>query len=173
MNLNENALNQGAAAGGLVIVMKLIAYLIGVEAYLGTSVGLGSMVFIIAGMCISCIATRKADGHLPFRAAFYTAWSAAAVSTFLVFVFEAVLFTFVDSQMAEKVLDFTMESMQADLSGLADLPEALIEDTKSSIIWWSGAFGKALGWLIGLIFWAVLAAIVGAVLKREEPNAIH
>jgi hypothetical protein len=66
-----------------------------------------------------------------------------------------------------------MESMQADLSGLADLPEALIEDTKSSIIWWSGAFGKALGWLIGLIFWAVLAAIVGAVLKREEPNAIH
>jgi hypothetical protein len=30
-----------------------------------------------------------------------------------------------------------------------------------------------LGWLFGLIFWAVIAAIVGAVFKREVSNVIR
>ena len=104
MNLNQNALNQGAAAGALVVVVKLIAYLIGVEAYMSTSVGLGSMVFVIAGMFIACIATRKVDGHLSFREAYFSAWLAAGVATLVVLAFEVLLFALVDSEMANKVM---------------------------------------------------------------------
>jgi hypothetical protein len=173
MNLNQNALNQGAAAGALVVVVKLIAYLIGVEAYMSASVGLGSMVFVIAGMCIACIATRKVDGQLSFREAYFTAWLAAGVATLVVLAFEVLLFALVDAEMANKVMEFTMDSMKNGSSVIMDLPESVFEETKASILWWSGAQGKALGWLFGLIFWAVIAAIVGAVFKREVSNVIR
>ena len=112
MNLNQNALNQGAAAGALVVVMKLIAYLFGVEAYMSNSVGVGTLVLIIAGMSIACIAQRKIEENFSFKMAFLTAWQGAVVATGIVLIFEVILFGFVNAELAEKVLDFTMDKMQ-------------------------------------------------------------
>ena len=173
MNLNQNALNQGAAAGALVVVMKLIAYLFGVEAYMSNSVGVGTIVLIIAGMIIACIAQRKAEESFSFRMAFSTAWQGAVVATGIVLIFEVILFGLVDAELAEKVLDFTMDKMQSDMGAIMGIPEGLLEETKSSILWWSGPMGKVLGWLIGLLFWGVVASIVGAVFKRQSTSEIR
>jgi hypothetical protein len=173
MNLNQNALNQGAAAGALVVVVKLIAYIIGIDAYMSTPVSLGALVFVIAGMCIACIATRKMDGHLTFQDAFRTAWLASAVATGVVLVFEVLLFALIDPEMSTKVVDFTVESMQNDLSGFMAMSDSIIEETRASMLWWSGAGGKSIGWLIGLAFWAVVSAIVGAAFKRNAADAIR
>jgi hypothetical protein len=173
MNLNQNALNQGAAAGALVVVVKLIAYIIGVDAYMSTPVSLGAFVFVIAGMCIACIATRKMDGHLTFQDAFRTAWLASAAATGVVLVFEVLLFALIDPEMSTKVVDFTVESMQNDLSGFMAMSDSIIEETRASMLWWSGAGGKSIGWLIGLAFWAVISAIVGAAFKRNAADAIR
>ena len=172
MNLNQNALNQGGAAGALVVVVKLIAYLMGIKAYMSTPVSLGSLVFIIAGMCIACIATRKTAGHLTFQDAFRTAWLASAVATGIVLVFEVLLFALIDPEMTTKVVDFTVESIN-DLSGFMAMSDSIIEETRASMLWWSGAGGKSIGWLIGLAFWGVLSAIVGAVFKRNSANTIR
>ena len=86
MKLNQGAVNQGAAAGALVVVMKLIAYLLGVAAYMSTTVAIGSMVFVIAGMCIACVGERKREGGLSFKGAFRIAWIAACVSSLLVLI---------------------------------------------------------------------------------------
>lgn len=173
MNLNQNALNQGAAVGALVVVMKLIAYLLGVEAYMSNFVGVGTLVLIIAGMSIACIAQRKTEENFSFRMAFLTAWQGAVVATGIVLIFEVILFGFVDAELAEKVLNFTMDKMQSDMGAIMEIPEGLLEETKSSILWWSGPMGKALGWLIGLLFWGVIAAIVGAVFKRQATSEIR
>ena len=173
MNLNQNALNQGGAAGALVVVVKLIAYLIGIKAYMSTPVSLGSLVFIIAGMCIACIATRKTAGHLTFQDAFRTAWLASAVATGIVLVFEVLLFALIDPEMTTKVVDFTVEGMQNDLSGFIAMSDNIIEETRASMLWWSGAGWKSIGWLIGLAFWGIVSAIVGAAFKRNPSDAIR
>jgi hypothetical protein len=173
MKLNQHALNQGAAAGALVVVMKLIAYLLGITAYMSTTVASGSLVFVIAGMCIACIAERKREGGLTFRDAFRTAWVAAAVSTLLVLVFELLLFGVVDPELAGNIAEITMAKMETDLSGLMELPKELQEETRASIAWWSGGVGKIVGSLFSLLFWGVIAAIVGATLKRDTANTIR
>lgn len=156
-----------------MVVVKLIAYIIGIDAYMSTPVSLGALVFVIAGMCIACIATRKMDGHLTFQDAFRTAWLASAVATGVALVFEVLLFALIDPEMSTKVVDFTVESMQNDLSGFMAMSDSIIEETRSSMLWWSGAGGKSIGWLIGLAFWAVVSAIVGAAFKRNAADAIR
>ncbi len=173
MKLNQGAVNQGAAAGALVVVMKLIAYLLGVAAYMSTTVAIGSMVFVIAGMCIACVGERKREGGLSFKGAFRIAWIAACVSSLLVLVFELILFSLVDPELAGNIAEFTMAKVEADLSGLMELPKELQEETRASVTWWSGAMGKTVGSLFGLLFWGVIAAIVGATLKRDTANTIR
>jgi hypothetical protein len=66
-----------------------------------------------------------------------------------------------------------MDKMQSDMGAIMEIPESLLEETKSSILWWSGPMGKALGWVIGLLFWGVVASIVGAVFKRQSTSEIR
>ena len=88
---STSALNQGAAAGALVVVMKLIAYLLGVDAYMSTTVAIGSMVFVIAGMCIACMLNGSVKGDLTFRVASELHGS-QLLFLLLVLVFELILF---------------------------------------------------------------------------------
>jgi RsiW-degrading membrane proteinase PrsW (M82 family) len=124
-------------------------------------------------MCIACIATRKTAGHLTFQDAFRTAWLASAVATGIVLVFEVLLFALIDPEMTTKVVDFTVEGMQNDLSGFMAMSDNIIEETRASMLWWSGAGGKSIGWLIGLAFWGIVSAIVGAAFKRNPSDAIR
>ena len=54
------SLQQGAAAGVILVVLKLVAYLLGIEAMTSGWVGFGQLVLVVAGMFLACTMERKA-----------------------------------------------------------------------------------------------------------------
>ena len=73
------SLQQGAAAGVILVVLKLVSYLLGIEAMTSGWVGFGQLVLVVAGMFMACAMERKAvDGAFTFGEAFMAALVAAA-----------------------------------------------------------------------------------------------
>ena len=64
MNLNSLTVQQGAAAGGLIVLLQLIAYLMGVEMLLGSWLGAGRFILVVVAMVLACVAIRKEEGSL-------------------------------------------------------------------------------------------------------------
>ena len=168
MKIPTQSLQQGAAAGIILVVVKLVAYLIGIEAMTSGWVGFGQLVLVVAGMFMACAMERKAvEGVFTFGQAFLAALVAAAVTTFLGFGMDVVLGTVIDPDLSSKMMDFTMQELEA--SGVfAMVPEDQVEGMLTDIEWAMKPAGQAISWALGLLFWGVVSLIVGAIMKRSD-----
>ena len=91
------ALQHGAATGAIIILLKLVGYLLGVEAMMSGWSGFGQMVFVVAGMFVAVAATRNAEeGWITFGRAFGVALLTAAVATLLALLMDIILGTLID-----------------------------------------------------------------------------
>jgi hypothetical protein len=173
MNLNSLTLQQGAAAGGLIVLLQLVAYLMGVEMLLSPWLGAGRFIVVVAAMLMACVAVRKDEGSLSYGRAVWESWVAGALASLLGVLFMIVMVTF-DSQLASNLLDATMIQMKASLGGFAksmggDMMKQVEDQTK----WMLQPTGQLLAWAIGLVMWLMIAAIVGAIGKRPNPQSIR
>ena len=111
------ALQHGAATGTVIILLKLVGYLLGVEAMMSGWSGFGQMVFVVAGMFVAVAATRNAEeGLITFGRAFGVALLTAAVATLLALLMDIILGTLIDPGLSEKLMRLTREEL--DSSGL-------------------------------------------------------
>lgn len=169
MNLPKQAVQQGAAAGAIVVILKMVAYVLGIESLMSGWVGLGQFLLVVVGMALACKATRKEEGDsFPFRRAFWVAFAAAAVATLIALAMDIVLGTWIDPELGAKMVRFTMEKFEA--SGLlAIIPEEELEKTMADAAWAMEPAGQVFSWSVGLLFWALVALVVGAITKRDDP----
>ena len=170
MKIPMQSLQQGAAAGVILVVLKLVAYLLGIEAMTSGWVGFGQLVLIIAGMFLACTMERKSvNGAFTFGEAFVSAFVAAATTTFLGLGMDVVLGSIIDPDLSSKMLEFTMKEFEA--SGVFSMvPEDQVEGMLSDVEWAMKPAGQALSWALGLLFWGVISLIVGAIMKRPDPS---
>jgi hypothetical protein len=171
MNLPKLALQQGAAAGVIVVVIKGVAYLMGISALMSQWVGFGQLILVVAGMMLACNLTRKeAGGWLTFGEAFVAALVAAAVTTGIVLVMDIVLGSVIDPELGSKMLRHTMDELESSGIG-ALIPEEQMEKTMEDMAWALKPGGQVLSWVLGLLWWSLIALIVAAVTKRKDPKA--
>jgi len=117
MKIPMFALQHGAATGAIIILLKLVGYLLGVEAMMSGWSGFGQMVFVVAGMFVAVAATRNAEeGWITFGRAFGVALLTAAVATLLALLMDIILGTLIDPGLSEKLMRLTREEL--DSSGL-------------------------------------------------------
>ena len=170
MKIPMFALQHGAATGAIIILLKLVGYLLGVEAMMSGWSGFGQMVFVVAGMFVAVAATRNAEeGWITFGRAFGVALLTAAVATLLALLMDIILGTLIDPGLSEKLMRLTREEL--DSSGFFMLLSK--EDTEqfmSELKWAMKPMGQCVSWLLGLIFWSGVALIVGAITKRNDPQ---
>ena len=164
------SLQQGAAAGVILVVLKLVAFLLGIEAMTSGWVGFGQLVLVVAGMFMACTMERKAtDGAFTFGEAFVAALIAAATTTFLGLGMDVVLGSIIDPELSSKMMEFTMQEFEA--SGMFKIvPEDQMEGMLEDVEWAMKPAGQALSWALGLLFWGVISLIVGAIMKRSDPS---
>ena len=164
------SLQQGAAAGVILVVLKLVAYLLGIEAMTSGWVGFGQLVLIDAGTFLACTMRRKAvPVALTFGEAFVAALVAAATTTFLGLGMDVVLGSIIDPELSSKMMEFTMQEFEA--SGVFKMvPEDQVEGMLADVEWAMKPAGQALSWALGLLFWGVISLIVGAIMKRSDPS---
>jgi len=171
MNLPKLALQQGAAAGVIVVVIKGVAYLMGISALMSHWVGFGQLILIVAGMMMACTLTRKeAGGWLTFGEAFVAALLAAGVTTGIVLIMDIVLGSLIDPDLGAKMLRHTMDDLESSGIG-ALIPEEEMNKAVEDMAWAFKPAGQMLSWALGLIWWALIALIVAAITKRKDPQA--
>ena len=169
MKIPTQSLQQGAAAGIILVAVKLVAYLLGIEAMTSGWAGVGQIVLVVAGMFMACSMERKsADGGFAFGQAFVAALVAAAVTTFFGLAMDVVLYSVIDPELSAKMMDRTMQELES--SGLlAMVPEDQVEGMLDDVAWAMKPGGQFLSWALGLLFWGVVSLIVGAIMKRNDP----
>lgn len=163
------SLQQGAAAGIILVVVKLVAYLLGMQAMTSGWAGFGQLVLVVAGMFMACSMERKGlNGEFAFGKAFVAAFVAAAVATFLALAMDVVLYSVIDPGLSEKMMEYTMEEFER--SGvLSIVPEEQVESMVEDVQFAMTPAGQFLSWSLGLLFWGVVALIVGAIMKQKDP----
>lgn len=169
MKIPTQPIQQGAAAGIILIVVKLVAYLLGIESMASAWAGFGQIVLVVAGMFMACSMERKsADGGFAFGQAFVAALVAAAVATFFGLVMDVLLYSVIDPELSAKMMERTMQELES--SGVfAVLPEEQVEGMMDDVAWAMKPSGQFLSWALGLLFWGVVSLIVGAIMKRNDP----
>ncbi len=170
MKIPMQSVQQGAAAGVILVVLKLVAYLLGIEAMTSGWLGFGQLVLVIAGMFLACTMVRKAvDGAFTFGEAFVTALVAAATTTFLGLGMDVVLGSIIDPELSSKMMEVTMQEL--DASGVFKMvPEDQVEGMLADMEWAMKPAGQALSWVLGLLFWGLISLVVGAIMKRSDPS---
>ncbi len=168
MKIPMQSIQQGAAAGVIVVVLKLVAYLLGIEAMTSGWVSFGQLVLVISGMVLACTMERKAHPNsFPFGHAFLTSLSAAAVATLLGLFMDLILGSVIDPDLSSKMMAYTMEELES--SGIFSvLSKEQVEAMLADAEWAMRPAGQALSWSLGLLFWAVISLIVGAIMKRKD-----
>lgn len=169
MKIPKQSLQQGAAAGIILVAVKLVAYLIGIDAMTSGWASFGQLVLVVAGMLMACSMERKTfAGQFSFGKAFVAAFTAAAVATFIALAMDVILYAIIDPGLSEKMMDYTMAEFER--SGMMSiLPEEQLEGMVEDIQFAMKPAGQLLSWSLGLLFWGVVALIVGAIMKRKDP----
>lgn len=160
-----NALTWGVIIGLVSIVYSVILYMFNLT--FNRALGYAGLIIIIAGLAIAMKSYRDnvLDGILPFGKAFGLGVLIVVVSGLLGSIFTYLLYTVIDPELQDKLLEFTADKMlESGRVPEAQLDQAL-EFSKKFI---SPIYLTISGFIISCIGGTILALIMAAIFKNEE-----
>jgi len=177
-NGKSKAIQYGLIGAFIGIAYGLIAYLTGTQLYtkwvIATVIGLLMLGVYIYLMTASSKAFRKANGgHATFGQAFKEAFIPALVWTAAGLLFNILLFHVIDTGYGDQVMNAIadMAEGQMEKGGMSEANiEKRLDKMAANDRFSIGGLVKSNG--IGLIFSAVIAAIIGAIVKKKKPEII-
>jgi hypothetical protein len=173
MNLNSLTVQQGAAAGGLIVLLQLIAYLMGVEMLLGSWLGAGRFILVVVAMVLACVAIRKEEGSLTYGRAVGQAWLAGGIASLIGVLFMMIMGVF-DGQLIDHLHEATLVNIEKEMGSFAfAMDDGAMQEVEGQTRWMLEPTGQLFMWAIGMLFWLLVAAIVGAIFKRPSPHSIQ
>lgn len=174
-NVNPLVWQHGGLAGALIVVMLLVGYLSGPQFMVSTTMSLVQGGVLLFAMIFSGVQIRKdLGGYWSFGRAFLHAMLTTAVVLAVSGIFSIILYNFIAGpdfidSMVRSVQDKTIESMSA-----FGAPQSMIDEVQETLeVELRKGFsvgGLLQGLLWNLLFWAIPALIVAAVLKRKPEN---
>lgn len=168
MNFTRIALQQGLAAGGLIVIIQLFAYVIGMEVYLNPWVGNSRLIVVFAAMILANLAVKRESNEThTFKVAFYSSMIAATVSSLAAVLFHVMLAEWFDPEFYGKLVDAGMAEMQKS-SVAKDAIRGLEGEIEKSLLWWVKPYGQIILWVMGLFVWSILALIIAAFMKHSS-----
>lgn len=176
----QNGIKYGVQLGVLTIIITLIQSYVFPNSLISWPSMLLGFGLPILFMVLAAKAEKNAnEGILAFGEAFVTAMVTAAVGSLIAALFQFVLFNFINPELATTLAEQTSEAAVNMANKIAEMtgesiPENQLEQMRADTLEQSaGAFsfgGVMVGWITGLIFQAIIALIVAAIVKRN-PSA--
>lgn len=167
------ALNYGSYVGLFLILITVVIYTVDINLMANVWLGIGMMLLIIG---VGVFATAKVKGELNGIISFKNAFSSYFVTTVLGVtissVFSVILFSYIDPEAAEEVKRVTIEATVNTLKGFntpADAIAQAVEEIENTDQFSIGNTSQSLA--IGAVLQAVIGLIVGAIMKKSEPDA--
>lgn len=175
--LYKPAIYWGIKMGILSILMFLIIYAID-PMFLGTTKGwivnlsVSMLAVPIVFMILGARDTKKNLNHLTFGQAFNAAFFTAIVSAVIVLLFNLIFMTVIDPTWEEELYDEVVRSTATLMEDMGAPEESVDETVKQMKIQNEARIKGPLGALkntgVGLLWYAFLALIVGAVQKSKK-----
>lgn len=174
--MNKKAIIYGVAAGLVVSVITLLAYLIDKSLLANWWFGILLLPLPVITMVLAGLAIRKEKGSLPFGEAFLNTFITGIVFSVVSVAFQILMYHVIDPELPaflqEKAMENTAVMMEKFGVPEAQMDQAMEEAAKSiedtfklgnqvlSIIW-------------SAIFWGIVALIIAAIIKRnpEQSNS--
>jgi hypothetical protein len=170
--IRTQAVRFGTIGGGIAVAYSLIAYLAAPSLFTNTWLGIALILVYLGILIYAGIDTRKKmGGYISFREAFSTVFLSGVIMSLVNVVFSILLFGVIDTEFAamlnEMVIEKAVEMSErfgAPPSQIETMVTQMQENPQFSVM------NQAKGFVYGLIFYAVLAAVIGALIKKNKPE---
>lgn len=171
-SLAKDALKMGAFFGLIQVVITMLLYVMGVEYMVKWWAGVLVIVSIIVMQIVAGKRWRTSNNDIaPFGKMFLFLWLNYIALMFVSTVFNVVLYTMIDPDLALNMKEAVIESTMSMMEGFGLEGEALdqalagFDDFEDKFSF----MGQMKTMFISFIGGAVLAAILALFLKKEEP----
>ena len=171
--MNQLAIRYGGLMGGALVVVNLLFYLIGVNAFFQYAGLVGFLVYI--GFMVKAGMDQRTElgGYMSFGEAFTVTFQAFLVGSLIYWVFYYILFNFIDPSLVEEQKRIAMEAIEKFASFIGEEGyEKMMEEMEKQ------DFGASIGTVLtsfvtSLIFpGAIFALIISLFIKRKNPDEL-
>ena len=169
--MKNQGIKYGLISGGIASILSLAVYFIDYSLF--ASLWLLAL-FLVIGIVIAVLAVRKEKSNqgnlLSFKDAFVTSFTCLVTAGLLGTIAGILLFNVIDPDLKVKVADRIMENtytMMVKFNAPADAIDETMEEMAHLADDYS-AKGQTMGFLKNLIFYAVIALIIGAIMKSKS-----
>lgn len=172
--MNTHAIKSGLIIGVILVVLTLLLYIVDSTLLASTWVGIFTFVLLLVLVSYFGIQHRKEiGGFLSFGNAWVYSMQVFVAAGIIGTLFNIILYNVVDPELPAIVADQSVENAESMMQGFGmpedQLDEAL-EKTREDTIERFGITGSLIGFLYGLIVYAILSLITGAIIKKKEPE---
>lgn len=173
--MNNTAIRYGLVLAAIGIVSQLAIYTINVELMASMSSGLIMLVISIALIIYFARLLRQSrSGFATFKEMFGDIFTMLMISALVGAIFNYILFNFIDPELATTIKNLTIKNSEAMFVKLGMSAEqidlALAEIEKQDM---SMTIGKSVQQLaISGIIYAIIGAILAAILKKNKPEEV-
>lgn len=163
-------LNYGTIGGLVLVVLLVVMYLMGIEAFLSPLSWMGYV--IIIGFAVAAgLKQRKVNGgYLEFKQALKVTFTVFALGFLLQTLFSYILFNFIDVSFREALLQRTLEKTEEMLRNFGASDDVIDQSITSASSSNAYSFGnQLLGYGVMCILFFLIALIISAIIKRSRP----
>jgi Protein of unknown function (DUF4199) len=175
-SLFQHALKWGLIVGGISIALTIVSYAVDYSMLANWKFGIFVLVMMIGLVIYAGINYRnEIGGLLPYGKAFQHGFILMAICGLISTLFTAILYTVIDPELPAKLTDAAMENAQKMMESFgmpADQMDQALEDARKRTENQFSVSGLAMGYGIGLIIYAVLAAITSIFVKKNPPDEV-
>jgi hypothetical protein len=173
-SIKSSAINYGLYLGGSLALITIIMYVINIELMVNFWINLLLLPLLIIGFGVFSTAKSKGinEGFLNFKEAFSSYFITIAIGILISSLLSIILFNFIDPDSAIQLKELAIEKSINMMEGFGAPPEAIAKQVEAMESQDSFSIGTQL-WQVAqsLIFFAVIGLIVGAIMKKSNPDA--
>lgn len=174
--LMQHAIKFGAIMGAVGFVLTLLLYAVDYTLLADWKVGLLIFACFIGVVIYAGINYRNSiGGFISYGKAFQHGFLALAIAGIVGVVGNILLYTIVDPELPQKLADVAIENAQAMMEKFgapADKIDESVAQMRDDMPKKFGVVGQLTGYLWGLIFYAVIAAISSLIVRKNKPETM-
>jgi len=172
--MNNHAIKSGVMTGIISIVLSMLIYIIDPTIFAIWWLMLLLMLIYVGLIIYFGIQHREQEGgFLSFGQAWVYSFTGLVTYGLIATIFSVLLYNIIDPELPEIVTDAVVEKSEAMMLSFGmpedQLDEAL-EKTRVDTLERFTVIGALKGFLWGLIIYAILSLISGAIVKKNEPE---
>ncbi|MEP1033779.1 DUF4199 domain-containing protein [Ekhidna sp.] len=171
--MNNHAIKSGLMLGVIGIVLTLLIYIVDPTFLVSMWMLLFFLIFIVLVSYFGIQHRKEIGGYMAFGKAWIYSMQLLVVAGIVATIFNILLYNVIDPELPSMLADQSVENAEAMMSRFGmpeDQMDEALEKTRTDTLDRFTVMGSIKGFLVGLIFYAILSLITGAIIKKKEPE---